>query len=44
MTHEVHPTTISGAIELLSEHGFDGMAHAMQLLVNGRGKGDILLF
>lgn len=34
MTHQVHPTTIDEAIELLSEHGFDGMAHAMQLLVN----------
>lgn len=34
MTHQLHPTTISDAIELLGEHGFDGMAHAMQLLVN----------
>lgn len=34
MTHQVHPTTVFDAIELLSEHGFDGMGHAMQLLVN----------
>jgi putative transposase len=34
MTHQMYPTTIDGAIELLNEHGFDGMADAMQLLVN----------
>jgi len=34
MTHRAHPTTVFDAVELLSEHGFDGMAHAMQLLVN----------
>ena len=34
MTHPLHSNTIDHAIELLSEHGFDGMAHAMQLLLN----------
>lgn len=34
MTHQVHSNTMDQAIELLSEHGFDGMAHAMQLLLN----------
>lgn len=34
MTHQMHSTTIRDAIELLSEHGFDGMACAMQLLLN----------
>ena len=34
MTHQAHPTTIDGVIELLSEYGFGGMAHAMQLLIN----------
>lgn len=34
MTHQAHPTTIDGAIELLSEYGFGGMADAMQLLIN----------
>ena len=34
MTHQMHPTTIDGAIELLSEYGFGGMADAMQLLIN----------
>ena len=34
MTHQLHSNTIAQAIELLGEHGFDGMAQAMQLLLN----------
>ncbi|MCA9172164.1 MAG: IS256 family transposase [Planctomycetales bacterium] len=32
--HPIHPTIVSDVVELLSEHGFEGMAHAMQLLLN----------
>ena len=34
MTHQPHPTITNQVVELLSEHGFDGMAEAMQLLMN----------
>jgi putative transposase len=34
MTHPLHSNTMDHAIELLGEHGFDGMAQAMQLLLN----------
>lgn len=34
MTHHVHPTIVSDVVDLLSEHGFEGMAQAMQLLLN----------
>lgn len=34
MTHQLHPSVLSEAVELLSEHGFDGMAQIMQRLVN----------
>ena len=34
MTHQAHPTVVREAVQLLAEHGFDGMAQAMQLLFN----------
>lgn len=34
MTHQAHPTVVREAVQLLSEHGFDGMAQAMELLLN----------
>jgi len=34
MTHPIHPSVSHDVVQLLSEHGFDGMAEAMQLLLN----------
>lgn len=34
MTHQAHPSVTHEAVQLLAEHGFDGMAQAMQLLLN----------
>ena len=34
MTHHVHPTVTREVVQLLAEHGFDGMAQAMELLFN----------
>ncbi len=34
MTHQAHPTVTREVVQLLAEHGFDGMAQAMQLLLN----------
>jgi putative transposase len=34
MTHQIHPNGSHDAVQLLAEHGFDGMAQAMQLLLN----------
>ena len=34
MTHQLHPNIVHDVVELLSEHGFDGMAQGMQLLLN----------
>lgn len=34
MTHQMHPNKIHDVVEMLGEHGFDGMAQAMQLLLN----------
>ena len=34
MTHHMHPNRVGDLVELLIEHGFDGMAQAMQLLLN----------
>lgn len=34
MTHQLHPSTTGDLVELLTEHGFEGMAQAMQLLLN----------
>lgn len=34
MTHQLHPNTTGDLVELLTEHGFEGMAQAMQLLLN----------
>lgn len=34
MTHQAHPSVTNEAVQLLAEHGFDGMAQAMQLLLN----------
>lgn len=31
MTHQMHPNVKCDVVELLAEHGFDGMAQAMQL-------------
>ncbi len=32
--HEVNPTPLTQVLELLTEHGFEGMANAMQILLN----------
>ena len=34
MTHRIHPSVSRDVVQLLAEHGFDGMAQAMQLLLN----------
>jgi transposase-like protein len=34
MTHQAHPTVVREAVQLLAEHGFEGMAQAMELLIN----------
>lgn len=34
MTHQLHPIVSSSVVQLLAEHGFDGMAEAMRLLLN----------
>ena len=34
MTHPIYPSKINDAIQALAEHGFDGMAQAMQVLLN----------
>ena len=34
MTHQAHPTVVREAVQLLAEHGFEGMAQAMELLFN----------
>jgi putative transposase len=34
MTHQPHPSVTREVVQALAEHGFDGMARAMELLVN----------
>ena len=34
MTHQAHPNVIGEVVQALAEHGFDGMAEAMELLMN----------
>lgn len=34
MTHQAHPSVTRDVVQLLAEHGFDGMAQAMELLIN----------
>ena len=34
MTHPLHPIAIREAVQALAENGFDGMAQAMELLIN----------
>ena len=34
MTHQVHPSVTHQVVQLLAEHGFDGMAEAMEKLFN----------
>jgi transposase-like protein len=34
MTHQVHPSVTRQVVQLLSEHGFEGMAQAMECLLN----------
>jgi transposase-like protein len=34
MTHQLHPNVVSEVVQSLSEQGFDGMAQAMQTLLN----------
>jgi putative transposase len=34
MTHQAHPSVLREVVQVLAEHGFDGMAQAMELLVN----------
>ena len=33
MTHQKHSNNLDHAVHLLSENGFDGMAHAIQILM-----------
>jgi len=34
MTHQTHSSELNAAVQLLAEHGFEGMANAMQILFN----------
>ena len=34
MTHQAHPNVVREVVQVLAEHGFDGMAQAMELLIN----------
>jgi putative transposase len=34
MTHQAHPSVTREVVQVLSDHGFDGMARAMELLIN----------
>jgi putative transposase len=34
MTHQAHPSVTCEVVQVLAEHGFDGMAQAMELLIN----------
>jgi putative transposase len=34
MTHPAHPSVTREVVQVLAEHGFDGMAQAMELLIN----------
>lgn len=34
MTHQAHPSVTREVVQALAEHGFDGMAQAMELLIN----------
>ena len=34
MTHQLHPSNTSDIVELLAEHGFEGMAQAMEIMLN----------
>lgn len=34
MTHHQHPNAVRQAVQALAESGFDGMAQAMELLLN----------
>jgi putative transposase len=34
MTHQTHPSALRAVVQVLAEHGFDGMAQAMELLFN----------
>jgi transposase-like protein len=34
MTHQIHPSHLHDVFQSLAEHGFDGMAQAMQVLLN----------
>ncbi len=34
MTHQAHPSVMREVVQVLAEHGFDGMAQAMELLIN----------
>jgi len=34
MTHQAHPSVIGEVVQALAEQGFDGMAQAMELLIN----------
>src|SRR5262245_7093473 len=34
MTHQAHPSVVSEAVQVLAEHGLEGMAQAMELFIN----------
>jgi putative transposase len=34
MTHQAHPSVTREVVQVLAEHGFDGMAQVMELLIN----------
>jgi transposase-like protein len=34
MTHQAHPSVVREVVQVLAEHGFEGMAQAMELFIN----------
>jgi len=34
MTHQAHPSVTQEVVQVLARHGFDGMAQAMELLID----------
>jgi hypothetical protein len=34
MTHQAHSSITREVVQVLAQHGFDGMAQAMELLIN----------
>jgi hypothetical protein len=34
MTHQAHPSVVNDAVQMLAEHGFEGLAQTLGLLFN----------